>query len=137
MCSPLTPQFNMTPKSKPLKPTLSPVLSAQCICHIQDIVGSLSWYGCTYGPTMLATLSSIAGRQAKCNKKLEEEIKQFFNYCDAHPETGVCFFLAIYCLTCTPMHHTCLRPTGKNDQHDITFSHDSTTSTSSMKWYRY
>ena len=69
----------------------SPALSAKRVRHIEDVVGSFAWYGRACDPTMLATLSSIAGRQAKGTEQLEEEVKQFLDYCASHPNAGVRF----------------------------------------------
>jgi len=40
---------------------------------------------------MAATMSSIASRQSKGTEKLEEEVRQFLDYCATHPNAGVQF----------------------------------------------
>ena len=40
---------------------------------------------------MAATLSSIASRQSKATTDLDDEVKQFLDYCHTHPNAGVRF----------------------------------------------
>ena len=42
----------------------SPQLAKYCICHIQEVVGTLLYYARAVDPTLLATLSQIASRQS-------------------------------------------------------------------------
>ena len=42
-------------------------------------------------PHHAATMSSIAARQSRGTKKLEEEVAQFLDYCATHPNAGVRF----------------------------------------------
>ena len=81
------------------QPDTSPALSAQRIRHIQDVVGSFAWCGRATDLTMLATLSSIASRQSKGTEQLEEEVKQFLDYCATHPNAGVRFVTSDMLLT--------------------------------------
>ena len=66
-------------------------ISAERIRHIQDVVGTFAWYSRAVDPTMAATMSSIASRQSKGTEKLEEEVRQFLDYCATHPHAGVRF----------------------------------------------
>ena len=69
----------------------SPMISAKAIKRIQEVVGTFAWYARTCNPTMAATLSSIATRQSTATTNLEEEVKQFLDYCHTHPNAGVRF----------------------------------------------
>ena len=69
----------------------SPMISAKAIKRIQEVVGTFAWYARACDPTMAATLSSIATRQSKATTNLEEEVKQFLDYCHTHPNAGVRF----------------------------------------------
>ena len=69
----------------------SPHISAERIRHIQDVVGTFAYYSRAVDPTMAATMSSIASRQSSATEKLEEEVKQFLDYCATHPNAGVRF----------------------------------------------
>ena len=69
----------------------SPQISAERIRHIQDVVGTFAYYSRAVDPTMAATMSSIASRQSSATEKLEEEVKQFLDYCATHPNAGVRF----------------------------------------------
>ena len=64
-------------------------LSPAGIKHIQDVVGTFAWYSCASDPTMTATLSSIASRQSKANKQLNEEVTHCLSYCSTHPNAGI------------------------------------------------
>ena len=73
----------------------SPLISANRIRNIQEYPGSgghvfLVFTICGPGH-MAATMSSIVSRQSRGTTKLEEEVKQFFDYCMIHPNTGVKF----------------------------------------------
>ena len=68
-----------------------PMISAKAIKRIQEVVGIFAWYARACNPSMAATLSSIATRQSKATTNLEEEVKQFLDYCHTHPNTGVRF----------------------------------------------
>ena len=80
--------------SKVQKPTPeddSPTLSKEGIKRIQEIVGAFAWYSRSTDPTMAATLSSLAGRQAKATEQLKQEVHQFLDYCATHPDATVRF----------------------------------------------
>ena len=55
------------------------------------VVGTFAYYSSAVDPTMAATMSSIASRQSSATEKLEEEVKQFLDYCATHPNAGVRF----------------------------------------------
>ena len=76
---------------KPTPEDDSPTLSKEGIKRIQEIVGPFAWYSRSTDPTMAATLSSLAGRQAKATEQLKQEVHQFFDYCVTHPDATVRF----------------------------------------------
>ena len=55
------------------------------------MVGTFAWYSRAVDPTMAATMSSIASRQSRGTEDLEQEVKQFLDYCATHPNAGVRF----------------------------------------------
>jgi len=67
-------------------------LTPEKIKHIQEVVGTLLYYGRAVDPTLAATLSTIAGRQANGTEEVEEAVKQLLDYCATHPNTGVRFW---------------------------------------------
>jgi len=69
----------------------SPQISAKLIRHVQDVVGTFTYYSRAVDPTMAATMRSIASRQSSATEKLEEEVKQFWDYCVTHLNAGVRF----------------------------------------------
>ena len=69
----------------------SPLISAERIKKIQEVIGTFAWYSRAVDPTMAATMSSIAARQSRGTEKLEEEVAQFLDYCATHPNAGVRF----------------------------------------------
>ena len=76
---------------RPTPEDTSPPLSKENIKRIQEIVGSFAWYSRSTDPTMAATLSSLAGRQAKATEQLNTEVNQFLDYCATHPNATVRF----------------------------------------------
>ena len=69
----------------------SPSLYTARVKHIQNVVGTFSWYARASEPTMAHTLSSIASHQSKGTEKLEEEVSHFLDYCATHPNSVVRF----------------------------------------------
>ena len=78
----------------------TPRVSADRVRRVQDVVGTFAWYARAVDPTMAATMSSIASRQATATEQLEEEVKQFLDYCATHPNAGVRFMASdmVLCL---------------------------------------
>merc|ERR1712032_1589262 len=66
-------------------------LSQAEIRDIQDIVGTLLYYGRAVDPTLAATLSSIAARQANGTEDVKAACHQLLDYCATHPNAGVRF----------------------------------------------
>ena len=58
---------------------ISPLIAAERIRKIQEVVGTFAWYSRAVDPTMAAMMSSIAYRQSRGIKNLEQEVKQFLD----------------------------------------------------------
>ena len=69
----------------------SPLISAERIRKIQEVVGTFAWYSHTVDPTMAVMMSSIVSRQSRGTEDPEQAVKQFLNYCATHPNAGVRF----------------------------------------------
>jgi hypothetical protein len=70
--------------------TLCP-LSPDVIKHVQDIVGTLLYYGLDVDPMLLTALSSITARQANGTTAVAKSCQQFFNYIATHPNAGILY----------------------------------------------
>ncbi len=66
-------------------------LSPNAVKHVQDIVGTLLYYGCTVDPTLLTALSSIAACQAKGTTVVAKSCQHFLDYVGTHPNAGICY----------------------------------------------
>lgn len=71
-------------KVQKTEPDTSPRVSAARIKHTHDVIHTFAWYGRAVNPTMAATMSSIASRQSKATEGLEDEVRQFLDYCHTH-----------------------------------------------------
>ena len=67
----------------------SPPLSTQQIKHIQDIVGTLLYYGRAVDPTLAAALSTIASEQAKGTDETLAACHQLLDYVATHPNATI------------------------------------------------
>ena len=67
----------------------SPHISKERIRHIQNLVGTLLYYGRAVDPTLLATLSKIASRQSSATEDVAEAVTQLLDYVATHPNAGV------------------------------------------------
>ena len=67
----------------------SPHISKERIRHIQDVVGTLLYYGREVNPTLLATLSKIVSRQSFATEDLAEAITQLLDYVATRTNVGV------------------------------------------------
>ncbi len=65
--------------------------NTDAIKHVQDIVGTLLYYGRAVDPTLLTALSSIATRQANSTTAVAESCQQLLNYVATHPNAGICY----------------------------------------------
>jgi hypothetical protein len=64
-------------------------LSPDAIKRVQDIVGTLLYYGRAVDPTLLTALSSIAARQANGTTAVTEACQQPLNYVVSHPNAEI------------------------------------------------
>jgi hypothetical protein len=69
----------------------SPLLTEKEIKHVQDIVGTLLYYGRAVNPTLLAALSIISSRQPHGTKALQTACHQLLDYVATHPNAGIRF----------------------------------------------
>jgi hypothetical protein len=66
-------------------------LSTDAIKHVQDIVGTLLYYGRAVDPTLLTALRSIAACQANSTTAVAESCQQPFDYVATHPNASICY----------------------------------------------
>jgi hypothetical protein len=66
-------------------------LTPKEIKHVQDIVGTLLYYGRLVDPTLLAALSAIAAQQANGTQAVADACHQLLNYVAMHPNAGICY----------------------------------------------
>jgi hypothetical protein len=64
-------------------------LSPDAIKHVQDIIGTLLYYGRAVDPMLLTDLSSIATCQANGTTALAESCQQLLDYFATHPNAGI------------------------------------------------
>ncbi len=65
-------------------------LSPDTIKCIQDIIGTLLYYGCTVDPTLLTALSSIPACQTKGTAAVNASCQQLLGYVATHQNAGIC-----------------------------------------------
>jgi hypothetical protein len=66
-------------------------LSKDNIKHVQDIVGTLLYYGRAVDPTLLTALSPIAAGQSKGTVTVANTCQQLLDYVSTHPNAGICY----------------------------------------------
>jgi hypothetical protein len=76
-------------------------LSPDTIKRVQDIVGTLLYYGQAVNLTLLTALSSIAACQANGTTAVAKSCQQLLDYIATHPNAGICYkacnmILAVY-----------------------------------------
>jgi hypothetical protein len=64
-------------------------LSPDTIKRVQDIVGTLLYYGWAVDPMLLTALSSIAARQANGTTVVAKSCQQLLDYIATHPNAGI------------------------------------------------
>jgi hypothetical protein len=64
-------------------------LSPDAIKRIQDIVGTLLYYGPAVNPILLTALSSIAACQANSTTAVAKSCQQLLDYVATHPNAGI------------------------------------------------
>jgi hypothetical protein len=66
-------------------------LSKECIKHVQDIIGTLLYYGRVVDPTILPAISAIASQQAEGTEAVTDPCHQLLGYVTTHPNAGICY----------------------------------------------
>jgi hypothetical protein len=66
-------------------------LTPEAIKRVQDIVGTLLYYGRAVDSTLLTALSSIAARQSNGTQAIAEACDQLLDYVTTHPNAGICY----------------------------------------------
>ncbi len=64
-------------------------LSPDAIKRVQDIIGTLLYYGWAINPTLLTALSSIPAQQANGTTAMTEARQQLLDYIATHPNAGI------------------------------------------------
>jgi hypothetical protein len=64
-------------------------LSKECIKRMQDIVGTLLYYGCAADPTILSAISPIASQQAQGMEAMADTCHQLLDYVATHPNADI------------------------------------------------
>jgi hypothetical protein len=67
----------------------TPKLTKQQIREVQDIVGTILFYGRAVDPTLAAALSSIASQQAEATEATREACHQLLDYVATHPNATI------------------------------------------------
>ena len=66
-----------------------PPLDKKQIKHIQDVVGTLLYFGREVYPTLVAALSAIAVRQANGTQAVATAVCQVLDYVTTHPNPAI------------------------------------------------
>ena len=64
-------------------------LTPAALKRVQDIVGTLLYYGRAVDPTLLTALSSIAARQSNGTQAIATACDQLLDYAATHPNAGI------------------------------------------------
>ena len=84
------PNYGM-PNQAPTPVDESPMLPADQITRIQQVVGTLLYYARAVDSTLRMALGTIASAQTKGTQATAEAVTQLINYCATHPEATVRF----------------------------------------------
>ncbi len=74
-------------------------LSKECIKCVQDIIGTLLYYGCVVDPTILPAISAITSHQAQGTEAMADACDQLLDYFATHPNAGICYLTSNMILT--------------------------------------
>jgi hypothetical protein len=74
-------------------------LSKECIKRVQDIAGTLLYYGCAVGPTILQVISAITSHQAQGTEAMADACHQLLDYVATHPNAGIRYLASNMILT--------------------------------------
>ncbi len=70
----------------------SPLLEAPAITRIQQIIGTLLFYGIAAHPTSLVALGSIASEQSTATENTQANIHRLFDYAASHPNATIRYY---------------------------------------------
>ena len=76
---------------KPIQIDTSPLLPAEQILRIQQVVGTLLFYARAIDSTMRVALGAISSAQTKGTMATAQAVTHLLNYCASHPEATVRF----------------------------------------------
>jgi hypothetical protein len=82
------PQYGSHPQLTPA-PDDTDLLPPSTLTRIQEIVGTLLFYGRAIDSTMLVALGTIASQQSKGTQAMAQALTQLLNYAAAHPDATV------------------------------------------------
>jgi hypothetical protein len=69
----------------------SPKLDKADIKYVQQVAGTLFYYGQVVDPTILPALSTIASEQAAPTERTMERVKQLLDYCASQEEAIITY----------------------------------------------
>jgi hypothetical protein len=69
----------------------SPALDAADRQRLQEIIGTLLYYGRAIDSTLFVALGTLASAQIEGTKDTANACKQLLNYCATHPNAIICF----------------------------------------------
>jgi hypothetical protein len=83
-----TPQYGATVQLTPVALD-SPTLAPWGRKRIQQVVGTLLYYGRTIDGTIITAISSLASQQTTAMGDTEAKLTQLLNYCSTHPDATI------------------------------------------------
>jgi hypothetical protein len=91
------PQYGTQPQLTPAHDD-SAILPKPELTRIQEIVGTLLFYGRAIDSTMLVALGTIASKQTRGTKSTAQAVTQLLNYAAAHPDATIRYHASDMCL---------------------------------------
>jgi hypothetical protein len=91
------PQYGAHPQMTPAHDD-STILPQPELTRIQEIIGTLLFYGRAINSTMLVALGTIASKQIKGTDSTSQAFTQLLNYASAHPDATVRYHASDMCL---------------------------------------
>lgn len=69
----------------------SPPLPPEKLKYLQQVIGSLLYYGRMIDSTILVALNTLASAQSQGTADTLDALTQLLNYCASHPDATICF----------------------------------------------
>jgi len=85
-----TPSYGSKVQLTPPADNSEPV-NASNLTRIQQIIGTLLFYGCAIDSTLLVAQGTLSAAQSKGTKATAQAITQLLNYCATHPDATIRF----------------------------------------------